>query len=97
MCIRDSSLANISVFFSFVGRTSHAAASPQLGRSALDAAELMNIGVQFLREHVSPEARIHYAFHDVGGTAPNGVQDRAKLHYYIRAPKICLLYTSRCV
>ena len=83
-----SSLANISVFFSFVGRTSHAAASPQLGRSALDAAELMNIGVQFLREHVSPEARIHYAFHDVGGTAPNVVQDRAKLHYYIRAPKI---------
>lgn len=83
-----SSLANISVYFSFEGKTAHAAAAPHMGRSALDAAELMNVGVNFLREHVIPEARIHYAFHEVGGTAPNVVQDRAKLHYYIRAPKI---------
>ena len=83
-----SSLANISVFFKFHGRTAHAAAAPHMGRSALDAAELMNIGVNFLREHVIDAARIHYAFHDVGGQAPNVVQDRAKLHYYIRAPKI---------
>jgi len=82
-----SSLANISVYFSFSGKTAHAAAAPHLGRSALDAAELMNIGVNFLREHIIPEARVHYAFHDAGGQAPNVVQDRAKLHYYIRAPK----------
>lgn len=82
-----SSLANLSVFFSFSGKTAHAAAAPHMGRSALDAAELMNVGVNFLREHIIPEARVHYAFHDAGGQAPNVVQDRAKLHYYIRAPK----------
>lgn len=82
-----SSLANASVFFSFAGKTAHAAAFPHMGRSALDAAELMNVGVNFLREHIIPEARVHYAFHDAGGMAPNVVQDRAKLHYYIRAPK----------
>ena len=83
-----SSLANICVLFKFKGVTSHAAASPHLGRSALDAAELMNVGVNFLREHVIESARIHYAFHDVGGGAPNVVQDSATLFYYIRAPKI---------
>ena len=82
-----SSLANIIVLFHFRGVTSHAAASPHLGRSALDAAELMNVGVNFLREHVIPEARMHYAFQDVGGGAPNVVQDRATVLYYIRAPK----------
>ena len=82
-----SSLANIIVFFHFKGVTSHAAASPHLGRSALDAAEIMNVGVNFLREHVIPEARMHYAFTDVGGGAPNVVQDKATVLYYIRAPK----------
>lgn len=82
-----SSLANIIVLFHFKGVTSHAAASPHLGRSALDAAELMNVGVNFLREHVIDSARIHYAFQDVGGGAPNVVQDRATVLYYIRAPK----------
>ncbi|MBQ8603836.1 MAG: amidohydrolase [Oscillospiraceae bacterium] len=82
-----STLANIIVLFHFKGVTSHAAASPHLGRSALDAAELMNVGVNFLREHVIPEARMHYAFQDVGGGAPNVVQDRATVLYYIRAPK----------
>ncbi|MBQ7903952.1 MAG: amidohydrolase [Oscillospiraceae bacterium] len=82
-----SSLANIVVFFHFRGVTAHAAAVPHLGRSALDAAELMNVGVNFLREHVIPEARMHYAFTDVGGGAPNVVQDRATVLYYIRAPK----------
>ena len=74
--------------FRFKGRTSHAAASPHLGRSALDACELMNVGVNYLREHVIPEARIHYAYQDVGGAAPNVVQDHAQLKYFIRAPKI---------
>ena len=83
-----SSLANMCAFFTFKGRTSHAAASPHLGRSALDACELMNVGVNYLREHVIPEARIHYAYQDVGGAAPNVVQDHAQLKYFIRAPKI---------
>ncbi len=83
-----SSLANRIVLFHFKGRTSHAAASPHLGRSALDAAELMNVGVNFLREHIIDSARIHYAFQDVGGGAPNVVQDSATVLYYIRAPKI---------
>ncbi len=82
-----STLANIHVRFWFKGKAAHAAASPHLGRSALDAAEIMNIGVNFLREHVIPEARIHYAFEDVGGGAPNVVQDSAQLLYFIRAPK----------
>ena len=83
-----SSLANMCAFFTFKGRTSHAAASPHLGRSALGACELMNVGVNYLREHVIPEARIHYAYQDVGGAAPNVVQDHAQLKYFIRAPKI---------
>lgn len=82
-----SSLSEVDVLFKFKGKTAHAAACPHLGRSALDAAELMNIGVNFLREHVIDQARIHYAFLDTGGTAPNVVQDSATLYYYIRAPK----------
>ena len=82
------SLAVMGVLYSFKGQTAHAAAAPQAGRSALDAAELMNIGCQFLREHMLPDCRLHYAFRDVGGTAPNVVQASASLHYYIRAPKV---------
>lgn len=83
-----SSLANVSVVFHFKGKTAHAAAAPHLGRSALDSAEIMSIGVNYLREHVIPEARIHYAYLDVGGNAPNVVQGTASVHYYIRAPKV---------
>lgn len=82
-----SSLAVYQAFFNFKGISSHAGANPELGRSALDAAELMNIGVQFLREHIIDEARVHYAFTDVGGSAANVVQPTASLHYVIRAPK----------
>ena len=56
-----SSLANYAVRFIFTGKSAHAAAAPHLGRSALDAVELMNIGVNYLREHMIPEARVHYA------------------------------------
>lgn len=80
-------LANVSVFFSFKGISSHAAAAPEVGRSALDAAELMSVGVNYLREHIIPEARIHYAYRDVGGESPNVVQSFSKVHYFIRAPK----------
>lgn len=83
-----SSLAVISALYRFRGRATHAAAQPHLGRSALDACELMNVGVNYLREHVLPEVRIHYAYRDAGGGSPNVVQDRAALYYFIRAPKV---------
>lgn len=79
------SLANTRMDFTFTGRSSHAAAAPHLGRSALDAAELLNIGVNYMREHMPQDARIHYAYLDAGGTAPNVVQGHAKLRYAIRS------------
>ncbi|HYZ61414.1 MAG TPA: M20 family metallopeptidase [Acetobacteraceae bacterium] len=79
------SLANTRIDFTFVGRSSHAAAAPHLGRSALDAVELMNVGVNYMREHMPSSARIHYAYLDAGGIAPNVVQGRAKVRYLIRA------------
>jgi len=81
------SLANTRMDFTFHGRASHAAMSPHLGRSALDAVELMSVGVNYLREHMVQDARIHYAYLDAGGTAPNVVQARAKVRYSIRALK----------
>ncbi len=80
-----NSLANVQVDFTFHGRASHAAAAPHLGRSALDAVELMNVGVNYMREHMPSDARIHYATLDAGGVAPNVVQARAKVRYVIRA------------
>ncbi len=79
------SLANTRMDFSFHGRASHAAASPHLGRSALDAVELMNVGVNYMREHMPSDARIHYAMLETGGVAPNVVQSFAKVRYAIRA------------
>jgi aminobenzoyl-glutamate utilization protein B len=79
------SLANTRADFAFTGRTSHAAASPHLGRSALDAVELMNVGVNYMREHMPSDARIHYAVLDTGGIAPNVVQAHARVRYSIRA------------
>jgi len=84
----SGSLANFRVFFTFRGTASHAAAAPELGRSALDAVELMDVGVNYMREHMSDSARIHYAIIDAGGTAPNVVQARAQVLYAIRAPKV---------
>ncbi|MDQ8726280.1 M20 family metallopeptidase [Bradyrhizobium sp. LHD-71] len=80
-----NSLSMIQADFTFVGRSSHAAAAPHLGRSALDAVELMNIGVNYMREHVPSDARIHYAIMDSGGIAPNVVQARAKVRHMMRA------------
>lgn len=82
-----STLANVRIHYSFKGVSAHAGTSPHLGRSALDALELMNMGVQFLREHIIPEARIHYAITNTGGDAPNVVQAEAESVYLIRAPK----------
>ncbi|TFB22822.1 amidohydrolase [Filobacillus milosensis] len=81
-------LAVNQVYFRFKGRSAHAAASPHLGRSALDAVELMNIGVNYLREHIIPEARVHYAVTNTGGNAPNVVQSEAEVLYLVRAPKV---------
>lgn len=82
-----SSLANVEVRYNFHGVSSHAAMSPHLGRSALDAVELMNVGANYLREHIIPEARIHYAVTNTGGHAPNVVPAEAEVIYLIRAPK----------
>lgn len=85
-------LGTYNVLFKFEGIAAHAAACPQLGRSALDACELMNVGVNYLREHIIPEARVHYAYLDCGGTAPNVVQANAELSYVIRAPRMSAMY-----
>ena len=80
--------ASYQIEYKFTGTAAHAAGCPYLGRSALDAVELMNVGVQFLREHIPPYHGIHYAITDAGGDAPNVVQSRAQVLYAIRAPKI---------
>jgi len=77
----SNALNNFEV--TFHGKTAHAAGDPWDGRSALDAVELMNIGVNYLREHVQPTVRIHYVIPDAG-RAPNIVPDYAKVWYYVR-------------
>ena len=74
-----------SAKFTFHGKTAHAAGDPHNGRSALDAVELMNVGANYLREHVVPAARLHYVVTD-GGGQPNVVPARAQVWYYVRAP-----------
>ena len=74
--------------YKFHGVSAHAAGDPYNGRSALDAVELMNIGVQFLREHTTDDCRIHYAIIDSGGVSPNVVQAQATVLYMVRANKV---------
>lgn len=83
-----SSLANIQAAFRFKGVAAHAANSPHLGRSALDAVTLMNTGANFLREHIVQEARLHYAVTNTGGSSPNVVQADAEVLYLVRAPQL---------
>ncbi|RWE22230.1 MULTISPECIES: M20 family metallopeptidase [unclassified Mesorhizobium] len=83
-----SSLAAIGIYFRFRGRASHAAASPHVGRSALDAVELMNVGVNYMREHMPSDARVHYAVTNTGGDAPNTVQAYAESIYSVRSPQL---------
>lgn len=83
-----SNAACMQVEYSFQGLAAHAAGDPYNGRSALDAAELMNVGVQFLREHMRPKESVHYAFSDAGGLSPNVVQPTAKLVYMIRGETV---------
>jgi len=82
----ESCLAVNSVKFHFYGKASHAGGSPEHGRSALDAVELMNIGVNYLREHIIQDARIHYVI-EKGGDQPNIVPPYARSWYYVRAPE----------
>lgn len=77
------SLANVSGKFRFTGVSAHASASPEKGRSALDGVEVMNVAVNYLREHVPMGVRIHYVTTD-GGQAPNVVPDKAEVYYYVR-------------
>ena len=80
--------SSIQVLYKFTGKAAHAAGDPYNGRSALDAVELMNVGVQFLREHVTDDCRIHYAITDAGGVSPNVVQAKASVLYMVRANKV---------
>lgn len=89
---RETSLANCRIDFTFTGRAAHAAAVPELGRSALDAVELMSVGVNYMREHMPSECRIHYAVLDTGGISPNVVQAHAKVRYVVRAPDLAGLF-----
>lgn len=86
--VRGSNLANYQILYEFEGTSAHAAHCPELGRSALDAVELMNVGANFLREHVPETSRIHYAILDAGGTSPNVVQAYAKVLYLMRGETI---------
>lgn len=80
-----SLLANCQAYFRFYGKSSHAGAAPQKGRSALDALELMNVGVNYLREHMEMTDRIHYAITNTGGISPNVVQAEAEALYLVRS------------
>jgi len=86
MASKGSAVGVYNVKFRFHGRTAHAGGSPHLGRSALDAVELMNVGVNYLREHVLPSVRMHYVITH-GGQAPNIVPDLAEVWYFLRAHK----------
>lgn len=79
-----TSLANKSAKFGFDGISSHAAAAPDMGRSALDAVEAMNYMVNMMREHIPSSTRIHYVITE-GGEAPNIVPKFAEVYYYVRA------------
>ena len=83
-----SNAACMQFEYTFKGLTAHAAGDPQNGRSALDAAELMNVGVQFLREHMPKKCSVHYSFADVGGISPNVVQPTAKTIYMVRGENV---------
>ncbi|UCE15020.1 MAG: amidohydrolase [Candidatus Heimdallarchaeota archaeon] len=85
--IANNFQAMYNVVFQFKGQAAHAAGDPFNGRSALDAVELMNVGCNYLREHMIPDARIHYVI-TKGGQAPNIVPDKAEVWYYVRAPRV---------
>ena len=82
---QEKNLATTSAKFRFRGQSAHAAAAPERGRSALDGVEAMNFMVNYMREHIPQESRIHYVITN-GGLAPNVVPDFAESYYQIRHP-----------
>lgn len=83
-------LACTAIEFHFKGVSAHASTAPHLGRSALDSVEIMNVGANYLREHVTDDIRIHYQITN-GGMSPNTVPDKASVYYFIRGennPKV---------
>ncbi len=85
MVATGSSQSCISAYFRFYGVASHAAGSPEKGRSALDAVELMDIGTNYMREHMKDSDRVHYAITNSGGKSPNVVQAFAEVNYFVRS------------
>ncbi|HEY3739827.1 MAG TPA: amidohydrolase [Bryobacteraceae bacterium] len=85
-----STLANISARFRFKGIASHAAAAPEAGRSALDGLMLMSMSLEFMREHVPSDTRIHYII-SKGGDAPNIVPAFAESRLIARSPSMTTL------
>lgn len=83
-----ASAACIQVEYRFDGVSAHAAGDPYNGRSALDAVELMHVGVQFLREHMPPNSSIHYSVTDGGGVSPNVVQAHAETIFMVRGETV---------
>jgi len=83
-----TSLARISITYHFTGTPAHAAGNPERGRSALDGVEIMNVAVNYLREHIPSDARIHYVVTNGGGLSPNVVPAEAEVSYYVRAKNI---------
>lgn len=83
-----SNAASIQFEYTFRGVAAHAAGNPDMGRSALDAMELMNVGVQFLREHMPRTDSVHYAVLDAGGASPNVVQSSARVLYMVRSKDV---------
>jgi aminobenzoyl-glutamate utilization protein B len=82
---QEKNLATTSAKFRFGGQSAHAAAAPERGRSALDGVEAMNFMVNYLREHIPQDSRIHYVITN-GGLAPNVVPDFAESYYVVRHP-----------
>jgi aminobenzoyl-glutamate utilization protein B len=89
--VQSITMANSNGKFRFHGISSHAAAAPEKGRSALDGVEIFDVAANFMREHVPDRTRIHYVITS-GGGAPNVVPDYAEVYYYVRSydPKVVL-------
>ena len=85
--IVEHTLANVRLRLDFHGKSAHASAAPWKGRSALNACELTNIGVNYLREEVLPACRIHHTFLSAGGRSANSIPAEASLLYTLRAPE----------
>ena len=79
---------SIQVEYKFTGIAAHAAGNPQMGRSALDAVELMNVGANYLREHIPRTDSLHYSITDAGGISPNVVQAKAQVLYMVRSDNV---------